>query len=110
MSYFSTCRMLFTSNRRRRIGLLCLWFMIKKSTPQTAAAAAVSTEEAQIETAIARLGGVKTEMFSRMDEIVKRFYELSGVSQVKTSELVKILFVFFTLVRETALRLHHVTN
>lgn len=28
----------------------------------------------------------------------------------ETSELVKILFIFFTLVRETALRLHHMTN
>ena len=71
------------------IGLLCLWFMIKKSAPQKAAAAMVNTEEAQIEAAIARLGGVKSEMFSRMDEIVKGFYELSDVPQVQVSELVK---------------------
>ncbi|MHC4396689.1 MAG: hypothetical protein ACYS1A_13650 [Planctomycetota bacterium] len=71
------------------IGLLCLWYMIKKSTPQKAAAVAVSTEETQIEAAIARLGGVKSEMFNRMDEIVKKFYELSDVHQVQTNELVK---------------------
>jgi preprotein translocase subunit SecG len=73
------------------LGLLCLWFMIKKSSPQTAAASPgkVSTEEAQIETAIAQLTGVRSEMFSRMDEIVKKFYEFSDVQQVKVDELVK---------------------
>jgi preprotein translocase subunit SecG len=73
------------------LGLLCLWFMIKKSSPQTAAASPgkVSTEEAQIETAIAQLTGVRSEMFSRMDEIGKKFYEFSDVQQVKVDELVK---------------------
>ena len=71
------------------IGLLCLGFMIKKSTPKAALAATVDTEEVQIETALARLTGAKTEMFSRMDEIVKKFYEFSNVLQVQVSELVK---------------------
>jgi len=71
------------------IGLLCLWFMIKKSTPQTASAAVVNTEEMQIETAIARLTGVKSEIFGRMDEIVKKFYEFSEVLQVQVNELAK---------------------
>ena len=71
------------------IGLLCLWFMIKKSTPQRAAAELVGTEEAQIQTAITRLIGVRSEMFNRMDEIVRKFYEFSDVQQVKVSELVK---------------------
>ena len=71
------------------IGLLCLWFMIKKSTPQKVAAVVTSTEEAQIEAAITRLGGVKSEMFDRMDEIVKKFYDLSDVYQVQVNELVK---------------------
>ena len=73
------------------LGLLCLWFMIKKSSPQTATASLgqVSTEEAQIETAIAQLIGVRSEMFSRMGEIVKKFYEFSDVQQVKVDELVK---------------------
>ena len=51
------------------IGLLCLWFMIKKSSPKAAEAAGENTEETQIETAIARLTGIKSEMFSSMDEI-----------------------------------------
>ena len=71
------------------IGLLCLWFMIKKSTPQTASATAANAEEMQIETAIARFTGVRSEMFNRMDEIVNRFYEFSNVPQVYANELTK---------------------
>jgi preprotein translocase subunit SecG len=71
------------------IGLVCLWFMIKKSTPQTASAEVAKAEETQIETAIARFTGVKSEMFSRMDEIVNRFYEFSNVPQVYVNELTK---------------------
>lgn len=71
------------------VGLLCLWFMIKKSTPQSASAAAINTEETQIETAIARLTGIKSEIFSRMDEIVNKFYEFSEVLQVQVNELAK---------------------
>jgi len=76
------------------IGLLCLWFMIKKSTPETAAAGSANSEQTQIETAIARLTGVSSEMFSRMDEIVKKFYEFSDVQQVKVTELVKNPFEY----------------
>ncbi len=71
------------------IGLLCLWFMIKRSTPKAASAAAGKTEDTLIETAIARLTGVKSAMFSRMDEIVGKFYEFSDVPQVKVNELAK---------------------
>ena len=71
------------------IGLLCLWFMIKKSTPKAASAAAGKTDETLIETAIARLTGVKSQIFSRMDEIVGKFYEFSEVPQVKVNELAK---------------------
>ncbi|MHC4482161.1 MAG: hypothetical protein ACYSW4_01290 [Planctomycetota bacterium] len=70
------------------IGLLCLLFMIKKSTPQTATAGS-GTAETQLEMAIARLTGIKSEMFNRMDEIVNKFYEFSDVQQVKVNELVK---------------------
>jgi preprotein translocase subunit SecG len=71
------------------IGLLCLWFMIKKSTPKAASAAAGKTDETLIETAIARLTGVKSQIFRRMDEIVGKFYEFSEVPQVKVNELAK---------------------
>ncbi len=71
------------------IGLICLWFMIKKSSPNAASAANGTTEDTLVETAIARLTGVKTEMFGRMDEIVGKFYEFSEVPQVKANELAK---------------------
>jgi len=70
------------------IGLLSLWFMVKKSAPQTVAAS-VGTEEAQIEKAITRITGVRSEMFNRMDEIAEKFYEFSDVQQVEVGELAK---------------------
>jgi hypothetical protein len=76
------------------IGLVCLWFMIKKSAPKAASANEVVPEETQIETAIARLTGIKSEMFTSMDEIVSKFYEFSDVLQVKVDELVKNPFQF----------------
>ncbi len=73
------------------IGMLCLWFMIKKSSPgiATASLGQVNSEEAQIEKAITRIVGVRSEMFNRMGEIVKKFYEFSDVQQVDVTELVK---------------------
>jgi preprotein translocase subunit SecG len=71
------------------IGLLCLWLMIKKSAPQQASAASVGTEETQIEQAIIQLTGVKSEMFSNMDQILRKFYEFSDVLQVQVDELLK---------------------
>lgn len=70
------------------LGIVCLIFMIKKSSPAKASAASV-TEETQIENVITRLIGVKKEIFGHMDEIVKKFYEFSDIPQVKVSELVK---------------------
>jgi preprotein translocase subunit SecG len=73
------------------VGVLCLWFMIKQTGPKQAAA---STEEAQIENAIAQLTGIKTEMNSRMDEVVDKFYQFSDVEQVEVEELKKNPFVY----------------
>lgn len=70
-------------------GLSCLWFMIKKSTPSAAVALTVDTEEVQVEAALSRLTGFKSELFKRMDEIVQKFYEFSNVMQVKVDELSK---------------------
>jgi preprotein translocase subunit SecG len=77
------------------MGLLCLLFMIRKSAPQSATAASNGAEETQIEKAIARLTGVGSEMFKRMDQIVKKFYEFSDVQQVRVNELVKNPFEIF---------------
>ena len=71
------------------IGLLCLIFMIVKIKPQSAGAESVNTDQTQIETAIAELTGVKTEMFSRIDEIVRKFEEFSDIEQVNVDELAK---------------------
>ena len=71
------------------IGLICLWFMIKKSSPQGASAAENSSKEMQIETAIARLTGIKSEMFTSMDEIISKFYEFSDVYQIEVNNLLK---------------------
>lgn len=70
-------------------GLCCLWFMIRKSAPQSASAAGEDAEGTKIESAIARLTGVKSEVFGRMDEIVNKFYEFSDVLQVQVGELAK---------------------
>ena len=63
--------------------------MIKKSTPSTASAASDPAEGSKIEQAIARLTGVKTEMFNGLGEIVDKFYQFSDVLQVKVGELSK---------------------
>ena len=87
------------------IGLLCLWFMIKKSSPQTATAASGGDEKTQIEIAIARLTGAGSEMFNRMDQIVKKFYEFSDVQQVRVYELAKNPFehqIFLANVHESS--------
>lgn len=70
-------------------GLCCLWFMIRKSAPQSASAAGEDAEGTKIESAIAHLTGVKSEVFGRMDEIVNKFYEFSDVLQVQVGELAK---------------------
>jgi preprotein translocase subunit SecG len=69
-------------------GLLCLWFMIKKTKLQPVAAA-VTTEEAQIEAALSELTGVESEMTGGMKEIVNKFYEFSNAGQLKLNELTK---------------------
>ena len=79
------------------IGLAGLGYMIRKSQPQTASAEQV-TDEDQIEVAISRLTGVSAEMVTRMDEIVKRFYEFSDVFQIGVGELAKNPFEVETLV------------
>lgn len=71
------------------LGLLGVWFMVQKIKPNTAGAAEVSSGEAEIEGAISRLTGVSSEMMTRMDKIVKKFYEFSEVYQVEVDELSK---------------------
>ncbi len=62
-------------------GLVVLWLMIKKSTPQGATAAV--SDDKQIETLLNRMAGVRSEMFNSLDEIAERFYKFSDVQQVE---------------------------
>lgn len=67
------------------IGMLVLWLMIKKSTPQSASAAVKA--DVQIEAVLAKLAGVRSEMFSNLDELAERFYKFADIQQV--TDLVK---------------------
>jgi hypothetical protein len=71
------------------IGLVCLWLMIRKSQPQAVSAEQSDGEQVKMEAAIDRLTGVGSEMASKMDQIVRKFYEFSNVFQVQVNELVK---------------------
>ena len=70
-------------------GVLCIWFMVRKTSPQGADAALTDVNEADIAAAIYRVTGAKEVMFGKMDEIVNKFYEFSRVLQVEVNELVK---------------------
>jgi hypothetical protein len=71
------------------VGLISLLIMIKASSPRAADAAEDATAESQIEHALARLTGIKTEFLDRMDQIVKKFYEYANVQQVELNQLSK---------------------
>jgi hypothetical protein len=79
-------------------GLVCIWFMVKKTTPQSAGAALNDANSSDIEQAIARITGAKTEIFGTMDDLVGKFNEFSDVPQVDVSELVKNPFELETCV------------
>jgi hypothetical protein len=71
------------------VGLASLGFMIKKNRPQTAVAQSSKDEQTQMAATITRITGISSEMLSRMDQIVKKFYEFSDVFQVGVNELSK---------------------
>jgi hypothetical protein len=71
------------------IGLASLGFMIRRSRPQAAVAQASKDEQTKMAATISRLTGISSEMLTRMDQIVKKFYEFSNVFQVGVDELSK---------------------
>jgi hypothetical protein len=71
------------------IGLASLGFMIRKSRPQAAVAQPSKDEQTRMAASISRLTGISSEMLTRMDQIVKKFYEFSDVFQVGVNELSK---------------------
>ena len=75
-------------------GMAGLLMMIKKSTPQSVKAGDIDVAEVQIETAIERLTGIRSEVFDRMDEVVTKFHEFSNVEQVEVGELLKNPFYY----------------
>jgi hypothetical protein len=71
------------------VGALCVWFMIKKTTPG-AASAAPNPEEAKIEQTLALLTGMKADLAAvKVDDFVGRFSQISAVDQVNVTELKK---------------------
>jgi len=83
------------------IGLVCLGFMIKRTAPQAASATTGQKDEGKVEAALARLTGIKSEVFGKMDDIVKKFYDFSGVMQVQVGELSKNPFTLELLAPDT---------
>ena len=71
------------------VSLVCLWFMIKKTTPQAVMAKTASDDSMQIENAIAKVTGTKAEFFKGIDNVVGKFHEFSSVLQIKVNELQK---------------------
>jgi len=73
-------------------GAAVVWGMIKKTGPQDASAA-TKTEDMQVETAIAKLTGIRTEMYGKLDQIAEKFNHFSNVNQVSVDQLSKNPFV-----------------
>jgi hypothetical protein len=78
-------------------GLVCIWFMVKKTTPQGAGAATGDANTVDIERAIVHITGAKSEIFGKMDDLVGKFNEFSVIPQVKVNELVKNPFELETM-------------
>ncbi|MCI0498316.1 MAG: hypothetical protein L0Y36_01360 [Planctomycetales bacterium] len=74
------------------VGVLGVWFMVKKATPATADAAS-SQDQSQIEAALTQLNAMQTEMNTQMNSVVGRFYQFSNVDQVGVDELKKNPFL-----------------
>ncbi|MBL7214147.1 MAG: hypothetical protein ISS71_00550 [Phycisphaerae bacterium] len=70
------------------VSALVVWFMVKKTTPATATAA-TNEDQTQLETALAQLDTMQTEMNTQMDSVVGKFYQFSNVEQVEVNELKK---------------------
>lgn len=76
------------------IGAGALLLMIKNATPQQASAAQMAKPNNEIELAIAKLSGIKAEIFNKMDGIAKKFDEFSNVEQINVGQLKRNPFRF----------------
>lgn len=71
------------------IGAGSILLMIKNVSPQSANAASSAKAENELDMAIARLSGIKAEIFQKMDSIAKKFDEFSNIEQVSVKQLRK---------------------
>ncbi|MBW8034319.1 MAG: hypothetical protein FVQ79_01225 [Planctomycetes bacterium] len=69
-------------------GILSLVFMINRVNPSTANGA-ISDDALQIESAVANLSGIQTEMGSKLTEVVSKISSLSDIEQVEVDQLQK---------------------
>ena len=67
---------------------LGIWFMVKQTTPATATAE-TSQDQSQLESALAQLHKMQSEMDAQMDSVAGRFSQFSNVEQVAVEELKK---------------------
>ncbi len=70
------------------IAFAVIWFIHKKAAPAQVAAAAADSQMV-VETAIAKLTGIKTENVGQVDQLVKKFYEFVDFEQVAAQQLRK---------------------
>ncbi len=79
------------------VGAISIFLMVKNTGPQTAGAQATAQAD-EIDLAIAKLSGIKAEIFSKMDGIAKKFDELSSIEQIKVGNLQRNPFSLQTAV------------
>ena len=65
------------------VSALIVWFMVKKTTP-AAVSAATSEEQTQLETVLAQLNTMQTEVSTQMDSVVGKFYQFYFSSEELT--------------------------
>jgi preprotein translocase subunit SecG len=75
------------------IGGIGVFLMVKKATPSQANAAQAKDEQAEIESAIAQLNGMQSEMNSQMKSVTGRLNHLSEVGQIEVKDLKKNPFM-----------------
>lgn len=71
------------------IGGISVLLMVKKATPSQAAAAQQKEEQLEIETAIAQLSGMQSEVNKEMKNVTGRLNHLSEVGQIDVKDLRK---------------------
>jgi preprotein translocase subunit SecG len=86
------------------VGAFGVWMMIRKAVPSVAAAAAAAQkkdEVTEIETAVAQLNGMQSEVSSQMKNVTARLNHLSEVGQIAVEDLRKNPFARVRLADQT---------